>query len=72
MGKDGSITIILYLVGTFFISINAANAEIFDWFSKDSCKAYSDYTCKQLENSQYNAYFYFPTTQNIILAKAIV
>jgi len=26
----------------------------------DSCRSYSDYTCKQLENSNYNVYFWFP------------
>lgn len=26
----------------------------------DSCREYSDYTCSQLEDAPYNAYFYFP------------
>lgn len=26
----------------------------------DSCKSYSDFTCSQLENSDYNVYFWFP------------
>ncbi len=29
-------------------------------FGRDRCKSYSDYTCKQLENSRYNVYFFFP------------
>ena len=29
-------------------------------FGKDSCRSYSDYTCKQLENSSYNVYFFYP------------
>ena len=33
----------------------------------DSCRSYSDYTCDQLENSNYNVYFYFPDeTENYL------
>ena len=28
--------------------------------NSDSCKQYSDYSCKELEASNYNVYFYFP------------
>ena len=33
----------------------------------DSCREYSDYTCKELENSNYNVYFYFPNDDEIYL-----
>jgi len=36
----------------------------------DSCRAYSDFTCAQLENSQYNAYFYFPDNKEVYLGEA--
>ena len=36
----------------------------------DSCLAYSDFTCAQLENSQYNAYFYFPDSKEVYLGEA--
>ena len=50
MSKYISIKIIIFFIINFFVSVNLANAGILDWFSKDSCKEYSDYTCKQLEN----------------------
>ncbi len=44
-----------------FLSFKIANAGLLDFlFGKDSCRSYSDYTCKELENSNYNVYFYFP------------
>ena len=33
----------------------------------DSCREYSDYTCKELENSKYNVYFYFPNDYEVYL-----
>ena len=47
-----------------------ANAGILDWFAKDSCKAYSDYTCKQLENSSYKVYFYWPSDKEEYLGQS--
>jgi hypothetical protein len=29
----------------------------------DSCRSYSDFTCKQLENSNYNVYFWYPDSE---------
>ena len=28
----------------------------------DECSEYSEYSCKQIENATYNAYFYFPNS----------
>ncbi len=28
----------------------------------DDCRSYSDFTCNQLENSNYNVYFWFPNS----------
>ena len=47
-----------------------AEAGIFDLFKKDSCKQYSDYTCKQLENSSYNVYFYWPNDKEEYLGQS--
>ena len=27
----------------------------------DECSSYSDFSCKQIENATYNAYFYYPS-----------
>ena len=46
---------------TLMFLISPLKAGIFDsLFGRDSCKSYSDYTCKQLENSSYNVYFFYP------------
>ena len=55
------------LVISFTTSLEAG---IFDLFKKDSCKAYSDYTCKQLENSSYNVYFYWPSDKEEYLGQS--
>lgn len=33
----------------------------------DSCRSYSDFTCSQLEKSQYHTYFYFANRKEIYL-----
>ena len=57
---------------TIFVILGAPNAEagLFDLFKKDSCKQYSDYTCKQLENSPYNVYFYWPNDREEYLGQS--
>ena len=49
--------ILLFLGWIFFFD---GLETIKQYTGNDSCKSYSDYTCKQLENSTYNAFFYFP------------
>lgn len=52
------------------LSTYTANAGILDWFKRDSCRAYSAYTCKQLENSSYNVYFYWPSNKEAYLGQS--
>ena len=52
------------------LSATTASAGIFDLFRRDSCKQYSDYTCKQLENSPYNVYFYWPNNSEEYLGQS--
>lgn len=33
----------------------------------DECREYSKYSCKQLENSNYNVYFYYPGGKEVYL-----
>ena len=60
------------LIPCFLVIIFAtsASAGIFDLFRRDSCKQYSDYTCKQLENSPYNVYFYWPNDREEYLGQS--
>ena len=53
-----------------FSYTTSLQAGIFDLFTKDSCKEYSDYTCKQLENSSYNVYFYWPSDKEEYLGQS--
>lgn len=57
-------------IGLLCFFANPANAGLLDWFKKDSCKAYSDYTCKQLEKSSYNVYFYWPSDKEEYLGQS--
>ena len=43
---------------------------VLDWFKKNSCKAYSDYNCKQLENSSYDVYFYWLSSKEEYLGQS--
>ena len=52
------------------LSTYTANAGVLDWFKKDTCRAYSAYTCKQLENSSYNVYFYWPSDKEEYLGQS--
>lgn len=61
----------IFSVSLLSLFANPANAGLLDWFKKDSCKAYSDYTCKQLENSSYNVYFYWPSDKEEYLGQRI-
>lgn len=60
----------IFSASLFSLFGNPSNAGVFDWFKKDSCKAYSDYTCKQLENSSYNVYFYWPSDKEEYLGQS--
>lgn len=53
-----------------FVGTQSADAGLLDLFRKDSCKQYSDYTCKQLENSHYNVYFYWPNDREEYLGQS--
>jgi hypothetical protein len=37
---------------------------------KDECREYSDFNCKQIQEADYNVYFYFPDEREYFLGKA--
>jgi len=36
---------------------------------KDRCRSYSDFTCEEIEQANYNVYFYFPDQQEEYLGQ---
>ncbi len=37
---------------------------------KDECKEYSDFSCKEIEEANYNVYFYYPSQTEVYLGEA--
>ena len=51
----------LIVIGFFILTTGSAKADFFDFlFGPGPCKVGSEYTCTELENAQYNVYFYSP------------
>ena len=62
----------LMIVGFVILTTGSANADFFDFlFGPEPCKVGTEYTCSELENAQYNVYFYSPDKEekNIGLAR---
>ena len=52
---------LLMVVGFVILTSGSAKADFFDFlFGPEPCKAGTEYTCNELENAQYNVYFYSP------------
>ena len=52
---------LLMAVGFVILTSGSAKADFFDFlFGPEPCKAGTEYTCNELENAQYNVYFYSP------------
>ena len=55
----------LMVVGFVILTTSLAKADFFDFlFGPEPCKVGTEYTCNELENAQYNVYFYSPDKED--------